>query len=408
MYIPRAMEQTVKDISASFPVLLVTGARQVGKTTMLQALRDNTRRYVTLDDPLLRQLAVSDPALFLQRFEPPVLIDEIQYAPEILPHIKMLVDKRQRSGDFWLIGSQTFHMMKGASESLAGRVGIVNLLGLSNNELSGRVSVPFTGQPADLMARAQARGVKPMSLNDLFALIFRGGMPALHDEDRSPDVEVFFSSYLQTYLRRDIKDLTQVGDEISFLRFVSSAAARTGQLVNYADMARDAGISPPTAKQWLSILVSSGVVYLLEPYHTNILKRTIKAPRLYFLDTGLCAYLSRWTTPEALQAGAMSGAYFETWVVAEILKSYLNSGRRPPLYHYRDRDMREIDLVLDIDDTLHPIEIKLSANPGTQSTRQFKTLAGSGPRVGEGSVICLASDLLPADRKNWFVPAWLI
>jgi hypothetical protein len=404
MYIARAMEGTVRQISATFPVLLVTGPRQVGKTTMLQALCEETRRYVTLDDPLLRELAVADPALFLQRFEPPALIDEIQYAPELLPHIKMRVDQHRRSGDFWLTGSQMFHLMKGASESLAGRVGIVNLLGLSNSEISGRTSVPFTGNPPDLTERAKT--AEPLSLSRLFKLIFRGGMPALYANDVSTDI--FFSSYLQTYLQRDVRDLAQVGNELSFVRFLSSVAARTGQLVNYADMARDAGISPPTAKQWLSILVSSGIVCLVEPYFNNVLKRTIKAPKLYVLDTGLCAYLTKWTTPETLEAGAMSGAFFETWVVAEILKSYLNAGKRPPLYYYRDRDKREIDLVLNVDDRLYPVEIKLSSNPGRQSVRSFKALADSGLSVGPGSVICLTNDLLPVDRQNWYVPAWLI
>lgn len=403
MYIDRAIEKTVRKASGDFPVVLVTGPRQVGKTTMLKALLTEDRRYVTLDDPLLRELAASDPALFLQRFEPPVLIDEIQYAPGLLPYIKMRVDERRRNGDFWLTGSQTFHLMKGASESPAGRVGIVHLLGLSYAEISGRESAPFTG-PGDLTGRLA--GAKPFGLNELFAMIFRGGMPALYAGH--PDTDVFFSSYLQTYLQRDVRSLAQVGDELTFLRFTVAVAARTGQLLNYADLARDVGVTPPTAKQWLSIMISSGIVHLLEPYFSSVLKRMIKTPKLYFLDTGLCAYLTKWTTPEALGAGAMAGAFFETWVVSEILKGYYSAGKRPPLYYYRDKDKKEIDLVIDIDGTLHPVEIRMSSNPGSQSARGFESLAQAGLRVGLGSVICLASDLLPADRRNWYVPAWLV
>ena len=404
VYIPRAMEKAVREINSSFPVLLVTGPRQVGKTTMLKKLSTKQRRYVTLDDPLLRELAVSDPALFLQRFEPPVIIDEIQYAPQLLPHIKMYVDEYKRNGDFWLTGSQMFHLMHNASESLAGRVGIISLLGLSNSEIMGQVSVPFTTKPTDLLARAN--NTKPQKLTELFAKIFRGSMPALYASDINTDI--FFSSYVQTYLQRDVKDLTQVGDELSFLRFLSAVAARTGQTVNYADLAKDIGISSPTAKQWLSILVSSGIVYLLEPYYNNVLKRSIKAPKLYFLDTGLCAYLTKWTTPEALEAGAMSGAFFETWVVSEIIKSYYNAGKRPPLYYYRDKDKKEIDLVIYENNTLYPIEIQKSSNPGKDAIKHFNVLAKTGLPVGAGGVICLSSQLLPLDKQNWYVPAWLI
>ena len=360
MYICRAMEKTVLAIQNNFPVLLITGPRQVGKTTILKELSDNNRRYVTLDDPLLRELAVTDPALFLQRFEPPVIIDEIQYAPQLLPHIKIIADRNRKNGDFWLTGSQMFHLMKNASESLAGRVGIVNLLGMANSELAGQTSAPFKTKPDDIMKKVI--DAKPQKLGEVFERIFKGSMPALF-VDRTISTDIFFSSYVQTYLQRDVRDLTQVGDELAFFRFLSCVAARTSQMVNYADMAKDTGISPPTAKQWLSILVSSGIVALVEPYFNNALKRIIKSPKMYFLDTGLCAYLTKWTTPEALEAGAMSGAFFETWIVSEIIKSYYNAGKRPPLYYYRDKDQREIDLIIHENNTLYPIEIKKAAAP---------------------------------------------
>ncbi|HVJ50589.1 ATP-binding protein [Desulfitobacterium sp.] len=405
MYIDRAMEKTVLQIQNSFPVLLITGPRQVGKTTMLKRLADENRRYVTLDDPLLRELAVSDPALFLQRFETPIIIDEIQYAPQLLPYIKMQVDKNGRNGDFWLTGSQMFHLMKNASESLAGRVGIVNLLGLANSELTGQSSIPFNINPEDIMRKLKT--AKPLKLNEVFARIYRGSMPALYAND-NVSTDLFFSSYVQTYLQRDIKDLTQVGDELSFIRFLTCVAARTGQMLNYAEMAKDTGISPPTAKQWLSILVSSGLVALVEPYFNNVLKRMIKSPKMYFLDTGLCAYLTKWTTPEALEFGAMSGAFFETWVVSEIIKSYYNAGKKAPLFYYRDKDQREIDLIIHENNTLYPIEIKKSGNPSKDAIRHFGVLEKTGLNIGNGCVICLASDFLPIDKKNWLVPAWLI
>lgn len=405
MYINRSMEKTVLGIQNSFPVLLITGPRQVGKTTMLKKLSNGNRQYVTLDDPLLRELAVLDPALFLQRFEPPVIIDEIQYAPELLPYIKMYVDENRRNGDFWLTGSQMFHLMKNVSESLAGRVGIINMLGLSNSEIMNQVSVPFTTKPEEIMKKLKL--TKHLNLNEIFKIVYKGSMPALY-ADENVSTNIFFSSYVQTYLQRDVKDLTQVGDELSFLRFLSSVAARTSQMVNYADMAKDTGISAPTAKQWLSILVSSGIIVLVEPYFNNALKRIIKSPKMYFLDTGLCAYLTKWTTPEVLEAGAMAGAFFESWVVSEIFKSYYNAGQRPPIYYYRDKDQREIDLIIHENDTLYPIEIKKSGNPSKDSIKHFNVFANTNVKVGNGSVICLSNNLIPIDKKNWFVPAWLI
>jgi predicted AAA+ superfamily ATPase len=405
MYINRSIEKTVLSIQENFPVLLITGPRQVGKTTMLKKLSTKERKYVTLDDPLLRELAVLDPSLFIQRFEPPVIIDEIQYAPELLPHIKIYVDTNQNKGDFWLTGSQMFHLMKNLSESLAGRVGIINMLGLSNSELTQMESIPFKTCSKALLKKLGAS--KKQTLNEIFERIFRGSMPALY-VDKGVNTDIFFSSYVQTYLQRDVKELTQVGDELSFIRFISCIAARTSQMVNYADIAKDTDISPPTAKQWLSILVSSGIVTLVEPYFNNTLKRIIKSPKMYFLDTGLCAYLTKWTSPEVLESGAMAGEFFETWVVSEIIKSYYSAGKRPPIYYYRDKDKKEIDLIIHENNTLYPIEIKKSSNPSKSSIKHFSVLKNTKLEVGEGSVICLSNDLLPLNDKNWYVPAWLI
>lgn len=417
MYINRAIEESVRKISATFPVLLVTGPRQVGKTTLLTHLAEEGRKYVTLDDPKLRMMAKNDPALFMQRYTPPLIIDEIQYAPEILPYIKMSVDKSRKNGSFWLTGSQMFHKMKNVSESLAGRVGIVNLLGLSQSEIAGISSEVFTTKPDRLLTRLEK--TLKMSLNEIYRRIFKGSMPALYGEN-PPELTDFYRSYINTYLGRDIKDLTQVADEMAFFNFMTVVAARTASPVRYEEIAREVGITSPTAKKWLSILISSGIIALVQPYHNNVLKRVIKAPVLHFLDTGLCAYLLKWGNAEVLELGAASGAFFESYVFSEIYKSYLNAGLDPPIYYYRDRDQKEIDLLLYQDGTLYPIEIKKTASPGKESVRHFKVLNPvTEPErfgaleqykieIGTGAVVCMVNDLLPVDRNNWYVPVWLI
>jgi predicted AAA+ superfamily ATPase len=416
MYIKRAVEETVRKISYTFPVLLVTGPRQAGKSTMLQKLAEPERRIVSLDDPDVRYLANEDPALFMQRFTPPVLIDEIQYAPKLLPYIKMAVDTAKRNGDFWLTGSQAFEMMKNVRESLAGRVGIVTLLGLSTSEILGLPSEPFTTDPKRLIRRALQ--MPKMGISDVFGRIFKGSMPRLYEQPDT-DWETYYRSYVDTYLQRDIKSMTQVSDEMMFFNFLTVAAARTAKPVVYEEIAKEVGITAPTAKQWLSLLVSSRVAAIVQPYANNILKRVTKMPLLHFLDTGLCAYLLKWGNPEALERGAMSGAFFESYVFSEIYKSYLNAGKEPPIYYYRDKDKREIDLLLYENATLYPIEIKKAASPGKAAVRNFHALAPlENPQneslsqlktaVGPGAVICMANDMLPIDQGNWAVPVWVI
>lgn len=417
MYIKRAIEDTVVKISAMFPVLLVTGPRQVGKTTLLKKLSGPDRKYVTLDDPDVRYLAKHDPALFMQRYVPPVLIDEIQYAPELLPYIKMWVDSAKQKGGVWLTGSQAFHLMKDASESLAGRVGIVDLLGLSDAEIYGYDSVPYTTDPERLMKRIDV--AQERSLNDIYQRIFRGSMPELY-ADTNMDWETYYRSYVNTYLQRDIRGLAQVADEMDFYNFMTVVAAHTAKPVVYEELANSAGISAPTAKKWLSILVSSHIAALIQPYHNNVLKRVVKMPLLHFFDTGLAAYLLKWGDPEALERGAMSGAFFESYVFSEIYKSYLNAGKEPPIFYYRDKDQKEIDLLLCQNGTIFPIEIKRSASPGraavknfdvlklVQEPQKFGGLADLKVSIGAGNVICMTKELLPLDQKNWCVPVWLI
>lgn len=407
MYRRRTLQTFLKKASQQFPVLLVTGPRQVGKTTILRHLSQEGRTYVTLDDPSLALLAREEPSLFLQRFNSPILIDEIQYAPQLLPYIKMYVDENHTPGLFWLTGSQQFHLMKGVSESLAGRVGIVNLLGLSLREMRGEADTDEPFLPiSKILEERFATSVK-LSLQEIYSIIWRGFFPAIAlkaDDDR----DLFYSSYLQTYLQRDVRDLAKVGDEGAFLKFLRAAAARSGQLLNIADLARDAGISPVTAKNWLSILELSGIVYLLEPYYTNITKRLVKAPKLYFLDTGLASYLTEWSSPLTLEAGAMSGNILETFIVVEIIKSYWHNGKRAPLYYYRDKDMKEIDLLIERDKVIYPIEIKKTASPSKSSVSNFKVLKTQEVPTGEGCVICLNDTLLPLDKTSQGFPAYAL
>lgn len=403
MYLHRAMENAFREASTQFPVMLLTGPRQVGKTTLLKHLCENERRYVTLDDLSLRALANEDPELFLQRYAPPVLIDEIQYAPKLLPYIKMSVDSSHARGAFWLTGSQHFHMMKGITESLAGRAAIVHLLGFSQREADGREMElpPFLPRPQELERRLTSTG--PIAAEAIYKCIWTGSFPALHAgsiQNRS----LFFSSYVQTYMQRDVRDLSQVGDEAAFVRFIKACAARTAQMLNLTELARDIGISVKTAKAWLSILEASFQVVLLHPYHTNVTQRLIKTPKLYFLDTGLCAYLTEWSSPETLAAGAMSGAFFETFVFTEMLKSWWHRLHFPNLYYYRDKDGREIDFVFEQNQTLFPVEAKRGATPNREWARSFGALERLEKPVGDGAVICLCKEMLPLTRKVNAVP----
>ncbi len=407
MYIRRTLEGFVKKASDQFPVVLVTGPRQVGKTTILRHMAQGARKYVSLDDPMLAQLAKDEPSLFLQRFTPPVLIDEIQYAPGLLPYIKMMVDNNRENGMFWLTGSQQFQLMQGVTESLAGRVGIVDLLGLSLKESHEEAQTGIAFLPTKEQLEQRLKSSSQLSLSEIYKIIWRGSFPIMA-LNKETDRDLFYGSYIQTYVQRDVRNLANAGNEGTFLRFLRACAARTSQMLNLSDLARDIGISVPTAKHWLSILESSNLVYLLEPYHSNTMKRLIKTPKLYFLDTGLCSYLTQWSSPETLESGAMSGSILETFIFTELLKSYWHNGKQAPFYYYRDKNKKEIDLLIIQDEKVYPLEFKRTASPNKQMASSFQLLERLNLLVQKGGIICFVDNLLPISSTCEAIPIWLL
>jgi len=403
--IKRNLESIIKNLSKHFPVILLTGPRQVGKTTLLENISED-REYVTLDDFNQRQLAKTDPALFLQIHKPPLFIDEVQYAPELFSYIKMYVDKNKNSGDFWLSGSQKFHLMKNITETLAGRVAVLDMLGLSYSEINDKENIPFLPTQQWINSKLENQPAA-LDIISLYEKIFRGSYPKLIADKEMPR-DIFYSSYVQTYIDRDVKDITKIGNEIKFATFLKVIAARTGQLINYQDIASSVEIDLKTAQSWTSILEASGIIKLLYPYHNNLTKRAIKTPKMYFLDTGLCSYLTGWDSPVTLMNGAMSGNILETYVFSEILKSYWNVAKNPNIYFYRDGDQREIDFLFEINETLYPVEVKKSANPDKKQVSAFKVLNNLGKQVGEGAVLCLYNSILPITENINAVPIWYI
>lgn len=405
-YITRNLENVVKQVTQEYPVVLVTGPRQVGKTTMLQKLMEGTDRgYVTLDDLNERNIAKTDPELFLQIHKPPVLIDEVQYAPELFTYIKMHVDKNHEAGAFWLTGSQVFKLMQGVQESLSGRVAVLSLTSLSQAEISGVEMAPFTVDMEALSARKTGR--EEADTRGIFERIYKGSMPAIVSGANSSS-KIFYSSYLTTYIERDVKALSDAIDSLKFLRFITAVAARSSQMLNVAEIAQDADINQTQAKNWLGILETLGIVFYLHPYSNKLLKRLVKTPKLYFYDTGLVCYLTKWSSAETLECGAMNGAILENYVVAEIVKTYLNCGKEPYIYYYRDKDAKEIDIVLEHDGVLNPMEIKKTSNPGTELIKVFNLLDKSSTPRSKGAVICMKPGLGAIDKDNYIVPVWMI
>lgn len=405
-YITRDIEKKIQSISKEYACILITGARQVGKTTLLKQLMSKNRTVVSLDNLQERHLAANDPALFLQMHSLPILIDEVQYAPELFSYIKMAIDNGAAPSSFWLTGSQPFKLMELAQESLAGRIAVIHLPTLSQHEIFGKgPTEPFAINLENLKNRNKSN--KKADTKEIYTRIWNGSMPG-HISGKYTDRDLFYSSYLQTYIERDIRDFANITDTLQFTDFIRSAACRVGQILNFSDIAKDVGISVDTAKRWFKILEKSDIIFFLRSYSNNLLKRTIKFPKLYFFDTGLVAYLTRYSSPEILANGAMNGAILENFVISEIIKTYHNNAKDCLLWYYRDTNNNEIDLVMESDGELHPIEIKRTSNPGTELTRQFKVLDKTTIPRGNGAIICMADSLSAIDKQNYIIPVALI
>jgi len=406
-YCARELERKFLKMNGFFKAILVTGARQVGKTTMLKHLAEGTSRtYVSLDNFLARELAKNDPVMFFQTYKPPILIDEVQKAPELFEQIKIICDGSEEKGLFWLTGSQQYGMMKNVRETLAGRVGILNLYSFSQKEKSG---VHFESELDFSIENLQARQ-RQVDKNDIikvFRHIWEGGMPQAIGADEEIRAE-YYNSYIDTYLMRDVAEAGGITDEIRFKKFLRACAALVSEQVNYATLAEASDISQPTAKNWLEILQGLGIVYLLQPYANNELKRLSKTPKLYFCDTGLCAFLSMWLTADALMMGAASGHYYENYVIMELVRNYAYSASKANILYFRDSNAKEIDVFVEENGKIHPLEIKKSANPDRREVKKYQVLDTASIPRGNGGIICMCEEPIPIDESNAFIPSNLI
>jgi len=405
-YIERDIESTILLAAKYYAAIVLTGPRQSGKSTTLRRLAEPGRTEITLDDLEARGLAQRDPELFLAMHKPPLLIDEVQYAPQLFSRIKIEIDNGAAPGSYWMTGSQPFRLMGLAHESLAGRAAILHMTSLSQREIYGGESKePFSPDLESLAKRAAGRA--PVDAAGQYERIWRGSMPG-YVGGNFPVRDLFYSSYLQTYIGRDIKDMFETVDDLGFADFIRAAACRAGQMLNVHDIALDVGVSDETAKRWLAMLEKSGVIFYLRPFSNNLLKRTVKTPKLYFFDTGLVAYLTKHLTPDMLMNGAINGPILENYVVSEILKTYGNLGMEAICHYYRDKDSKEIDLVLEEGGALHPLEIKKAASPPRELASAFKLLDKSGMARGVGAIVCTKKELSAIDRNTLIVPVWMI
>ena len=400
MYIKREIEPTIDAMLKQGKVVLVTGARQVGKTTVLKQHLGNDFNYVSMENPRDYLLAKEDAVLFFESKALPLIIDEVQRVPELFSPIKWVVDQSEEKGRIVLTGSQTYHLMKGVSESLAGRIRILEMPGLSLRELSGNSSSPHPYVPEVMVDSLNS------SLTDVWDLIHRGSMPEL--QDPNIDWDLFYTDYVAAYLERDVRELVNVKNEAKFYSFMVACAARTGQLLNTSDIANAVDVDHKTVKAWLSVLQASNIVRVIEPFWPNIDKRLTKTPKIFFMDTGLVCHLTRWTTPDQLRNGAAAGHIFETFIVSEILKSFMNSGKSlHDVWFYRDTKKREIDLVIQDGHILHPVEIKVSATVRKDAVKNFACLENlPGYEVSFGHVICQTPEPYFITRTVQAVPVW--
>ncbi|MDR0461655.1 MAG: ATP-binding protein [Nitrososphaerota archaeon] len=407
MYVKRHIEEAVLRRAKMKGAIVVTGARQVGKTTLIENIMPKLPK-ITLDDLPTRRRAKESPSNFLNITPPPIFVDEVQYAPEIFHYIKIALDNSKKKGEFFLTGSQSFELMKNVSESLAGRTGILELHGLSMREINRESwNEPFIPTLEYLLGRSKAKTNK-LNIPEIWSQVHRGTMPELVFA-KDYDWSEFYADYVKAYIERDVRKLTQVADEGSFNTFMAVCAAMSGQLLNLSSLASDVGISVPTAKRWLSILKTSGLIYLLKPYSNNAINRAVKTPKLHFMDIGLASYLTRWMTAETLAIGANNGSFFESYVVSEIVKSYANAGKEASLYFLRDGNRREIDLLIYENNTLYPLEIKIKPEPSERDIKHFSMLNDlKNITVGTGGIICMANELHQLSEKVFIIPLEMI
>lgn len=414
----RTIKTCIERVSGTFPVILLTGPRRIGKSVLLSMLKEESRKYVTLDNLEDRAMAKNDPAMFIQKYAPPVIIDEVQYAPELFTYIKIWVDRQKHEfllkgkksanprGAFWLTGSQKFRLMKGIQESLAGRVAIIDMLGFSYKEIKKQ---PFESKPFyPSMDMIHKKPAEKLALMDVYKLIWRGSFPELL-AGKGMNRNDYYRTYMQTYIERDVKDFQGISNELKFYSFVRAVAVRTGNLVNYNDLARDCDIDLRTAQVWMNTLERSGLVFLLRPYSPNITKRIIKTPKIYFLDTGLASYLASMDSPEALEASYLCGSMLETYAFIEIIKSFWHNGQEPLIYFYRDTNQKEVDFILEKNMTLYPVEVRKTMLPGEFDVRNINVIKQLEKKIGTGAIICLNQNINPIPKQNIIsVPVWEI
>lgn len=397
MYVyKREVEVLLKNMAEAFKVIIVVGPRQVGKSTILDEFKPEKMNKVSLDNEVLRKQAQEEPELFLKEHPAPLFIDEVQYAPNLMSYIKIEVDNSEKRSLYWLSGSQPYKLNHMASESLAGRAGILNLNSLTYSEIMQDSNKKLFNPEKILKKDA-------IDVNKLYENIFKGGMPELYVNNKMTK-DMFFKSYLKTYLDKDVKQLSQVGNVVDFERFIRVVALRIGEPVNYSNIARDVNISVPTAKGWMSILVESNIVHLMEPFSSNQLTRLTHMPKIIFMDTGLASYLAGWKSARDMQLSEKSGHYLESYIISDIIKSYNNYGEDLDITYYRNKEKEEIDVIIKQNNILYPFEIKKTANPKKEMLKNFEDLKKTKQKVGKGGIICLFDDLISMDKDYYIIP----
>ena len=393
----REIKDRIEKISNTFKVLVVTGPRQVGKTTLLESMMPAEMTKISLDDTVLRREAKENPKVFLDTYQAPLFIDEVQYAPELFPYIKMKVDEAGKMGMYWLSGSQPFSLMKNVSESLAGRAGIVEMNSFTYSEACSETDGKLPFNPEHLTED------KPLDVNAVYERIFKGGMPELY-RVQDLDRDEFFNSYVDTFIERDVRRIKDIGNLEDFRRFMKDLAIRNGKPLNYSDIAVEIGVSSNTIKEWVSVLVSTRVIYLLQPFYSNKLDRLTHRAKIVFMDSGLACYLADWESAFDLQTSEYAGPFLEAYVISELVKSYDNAGKKTNFSYLRNKETDEIDLIIEKNQRLYPFEIKKTANPKKEMLNNFKILARTKKNIGNGGLICLYDKLFEMAKKQYILP----